>query len=524
MKQIRYLFVKSVYIWALILEICVFGCSEEQLDDIAVITQENSSRAIPTPYMDWENLDWMPTPSNQSRISSPWSGQGSIVPTYGIDIANDRKASDGWTLLYNTFDSTAPAPLVNPYFVLYNKYRGIMRVYLYLTTSFVTPSSYLQDGLSVNSMYDTSILSFLGNDVVDFSNKPKQYMQMQPVPLDASFPLASYRWYIMQYELAYDPNIPNIPYNQIQLSWTMNYYNVTGVALGGDLVGKLNGVIGNSSDPNFFSSFTNTVGKVAGVGVLAGVGKEMLTNNTINAETGENKLGLPKGVFKDLVKGVSAALSSAAGGLPGAAMSLLSAVIGGGSTSTPISFDLKADITLEGTMTNSGAFPSSPTSLYMPGTNIASSASGYIPLYNECLGVVGFVSNPQLLTNDRYTEYTETDPFDNRTYTYSYHCLTFPEIDFLSYLNINPSVLKYADVNVTRQDLIVRLLDGSLLINPECITWEEGGYAYGVAAPGDPTHDMGVRFIIQVKPKDGSPIVTLVKTLLLKENRKCNRA
>ena len=114
-----------------VLSVSINSCSGYEFDNIDMT--KTQTRAVPTPLFDWENLDWMPTPSMQSQIPSPWSGQGSLVGTYGIDIINDRKACDGWELLYNTFDSNVTAPLVNPYFVLYNKYRGIMRIYLYLT-------------------------------------------------------------------------------------------------------------------------------------------------------------------------------------------------------------------------------------------------------------------------------------------------------------------------------------------------------------------------------------------------------
>lgn len=245
-----YLFVLSLFIG-----FSIGSCSDNEFEELSDNSNATKvqTRAVPTPVFDWENADWMPTPSMQSRIPSPWSGQGSLVGTYGIDIVNDRKAFDGWELLYNTFDSNVTAPLVNPYFVLYNKYRGIMRIYLYLTTSFVTTSSYIQDGITVVSNRKTSILNYLGQDIIDLDKEPnKQYMQMQPAPMDGSLPLAANRWYMMQYELAYDPNLADIPYKDIQFSWTLNYYNVQQISLGGNITGSLNGTIGSASGSNLF--------------------------------------------------------------------------------------------------------------------------------------------------------------------------------------------------------------------------------------------------------------------------------
>jgi hypothetical protein len=139
----------------------------------------------------------------------------------------------------------------------------------------------LQDGISIVSNHQTSILNFLGNDFIDATVYTKNYSQMQHAPTDGSLPLASNKWFMLQYEIAYDPNISLIPYNNIQFSWFLNYYNVSEIELGGDAVGKLNGIIGSasSSSSDFFSALLNA-GQVTGMGALAIVGKDFLTNNT----------------------------------------------------------------------------------------------------------------------------------------------------------------------------------------------------------------------------------------------------
>lgn len=517
------LFGKSMHIvWIIALCVCYTSCNDDLVvENMSVDNSALVTRAVPTPTMDWENLDWMPTPQGQSQISAPWSGQGSLVPTYGIDIVNDRKASDGWVLLYNTFDASASGPLVNPYFILYNKYRGVMRIYFYVTTSFITASSYIQDGITVNSNFLTSILNFLGQDMVDVTqNVITKYMQMQPAPLDGSLPFVSNRWYMIQYELAYDPNISNIPYEQVQLSWTMNFYNVSKINLGGGVVGKLNGTIGKASDPNFFSALGN-VGKTIGEGVIAGVGKDFIEHHTINADTGENTLGLSKSIFKDLSKGISAALSASAGDFPGAFVKLFSAIFGGGTTTTPISFDLRADINLEGTSSEQGGFPSTPTSFWIPGTNISSNASGYIPAYDKVLGVVNFVGTqrPTIKSVEQVREYEAEDPYNGFHYTYTYHTLSFSDnVDCSAWLKINPEVLKVADVTIKKQE-VVAYSEGAFLINPG-FTWYEGYVEVGAPPFPEPDYTLGVRFTIEVKPKDGSPSAIILKTIVCNQDRK----
>lgn len=501
-----YLFVLSLFIG-----FSIGSCSDNEFEELSDNSNATKvqTRAVPTPVFDWENADWMPTPSMQSRIPSPWSGQGSLVGTYGIDIVNDRKAFDGWELLYNTFDSNVTAPLVNPYFILYNKYRGIMRIYLYLTTSFVTTSSYIQDGITVVSNCKTSILNYLGQDIIDIAKEPnKQYMQMQPAPIDGSLPLAANRWYMMQYELAYDPNLADIPYKDIQFSWTLNYYNVQQISLGGNITGTLNGTIGSSSGSNLFKPLLG-VGKAVGTGVLAGVGKDLMTHNTINAETGENKLGLSNKIFKDVAKGVSAALSAASGNIPSAIMGLLSAVVGGSSsTPTPISLTLKAEIELKGTGTEGGAFPSTPVSFWIPGTNITSEATGFVPVYNKNLGVLYLHEKPTLLINSYYKEkYEELDPMygHDMMIGFNYYCL-FPTVDFSDYLIFNPEIEKLAYVEILKQDIVY-----SGEVNPKsawCGEIDIYRDEYGPVLPAI----LAIRFTIKVSPKNGTSPSIIIKT------------
>ena len=86
-----------------------------------------------------------------------------------------------------------------------------MRIFLYTTTQFISPSTYLQDGISIISNHKSSLLNFMGEAIVDGSKNKETYSQMQPAPDDGSLPLASNKWYMMQYELAYDEQIAQLP-------------------------------------------------------------------------------------------------------------------------------------------------------------------------------------------------------------------------------------------------------------------------------------------------------------------------
>ena len=509
------------------------GCKDELF--IENESTPISTRAIPTPEFDWENCDWMPTPKGQSPIPSPWVGQGSIVSVYGIDVVNDRKASDGWLLLYNSFNSTATGPLINPYFILYNKHRGLMRIFLYTTTPFISPSTYIQDGLSITSSgYKSSMLNFMGEYIID-TDKPKQtYSQMQPAPDDGSLPLASNKWYMVQYELAYDKGISKLPYNSIQMAWYMNYHNVEKIKLGGDLVGTIKGTIGSSSENNIFSNLGKAVGdvaKVAGTGVVAGLGENFLTKNTINEDTGQNKLGLPNSIFKAALKGIRSAITNSANGLPGQIIGIFSAMFKKGESPQLVSLNIKANINLEGTGLNSGSFPSSPTSFWMPGTSIPPTAIGYLPLYNESLGIFNFVKGNITITGKRdiriLNVVDEGETVINET-------VSFYPRDFSQYLEFNPSIRDIVNIKIQKQELLIFVEDKARSVTTNAKVEEFGdekgyvdpneikcGLYFGQSSPEEvPPFDekpfkCAVRFTLLIEPHDGAAATVVTKTFLL---------
>lgn len=111
------------------------------------------------PSLDWENISFMPTPPNTPLIPVPWQG-GLGGAKIDDDIIFDYKHENGWELVYNTFSTTAS---YNPqYFMLYNKYRGLLRVYFYITLNSNYPSSNITHFLNLRGAYASGspILNF----------------------------------------------------------------------------------------------------------------------------------------------------------------------------------------------------------------------------------------------------------------------------------------------------------------------------------------------------------------------------
>ncbi len=481
------------------------------------------TRTVPTLYFDWENVDWMPTPQGQSRIPTPWIGQGSLVGTYDWEIINDHKAFDGWELLYSTFDPNAPSVLINPYFVLYNKYRGIMRVYIYLTTQFVTTSSQLQDGISIASSHkNISLLRFCGKEFIHPNSYPTEFNQLQPKPKNGSAPMAANKWYMMQYELAYDPALLNMNYQDVQLCWWLNYVNVAEIKMQSRSVGDIIGTIGTAtaSGRNPFS--TDNLNKIASQLILTNVDKtvaESLRDTTSN----KNSLNLPQKFFEGIVSSINDAAKLGIGDILKKSFSFLNAIIGGVSTTapTPISLKLEVCTTTKGALTEFGSFPSSPASMWIPGTSISSSAIGIIPLYNNPLGICNMFQQPTITLINRSRIYNEPDePFDpDQMLTITEGELDYEIQDYSQYLIINPELQKIADVTIERQDIVTTGYDHTfgekdfIHIPAHTYSYIQGTTFNNHELPSNLTYY--VRFAIKVSPHNGAPESIIYKTFEL---------
>ena len=111
--------------------VSISSCIKEEILENNLIEIQPLTKSILPEVFDWENADWMPTPPGQAQIPMPWGGQGSISAFYGPDVVYDFKRVNGWRLVYSSFRDNGEE-LIDPYFMLYNIYRGTLRIYFYL--------------------------------------------------------------------------------------------------------------------------------------------------------------------------------------------------------------------------------------------------------------------------------------------------------------------------------------------------------------------------------------------------------
>lgn len=497
--------------------------SVEDSDSLLVVSAQ--TRAV-IPYdFDWENIDWMPTPPGQN-ILVPWApGPGSLLTTYDLDVLNDHKSTDGWVLIYNSFDPNSTRDLVNPFFVLYNKYRGLIRFYIYFTTPFMVTSKNLCDIISIDrstvSYYPTT-LGYTGTLYQELDKIYDYSRQIQPAPKDGSSPVNTYRWYMCEYELAYDPRIYN---DDILLKWNLNYSDVIQYHFGGNYKGSINGTIGSSAKTsNPLSDILNGAVKATGQGII-GLGSEKIIK-----DIKEDKMGLGTEVALSVFQGFA---SVATGNYTTFIKGIANMVFGGSSGTTAQSVNLKVggELTLDGTGTTYGSLPSMGLSFWLPSKNISSGTLGTTPLYNYPLGVIGITSTPQYGPGRYVLEQAEMeDPYDGHIFPYTIVKVYPKQLENKHRLIFNEEVLKIADIRILREDLVYiartrTIVNGKVVLAGQIIEgndvpvaegndsscWEYGWFC-NEGVLHHKVNGLCARFFIEIRPRNGTPPIILTKT------------
>lgn len=490
------------------------ACKSEDAEEY-LCTSTKMAYSIIQEEFDWENADLMPTPAGVTPIPPPWIGQGSLVGTYDLDVINDRKKSEGWRLLYNSFSTDPNIYQQNPFFILYNEYRGIMRIFYYATDSFVQTSSNIIDNLSIVSSHSVKMFNFADKEIINGNDTKTSLQHIQPKPFDGSMPLASHRWYMAQYELAYNPDIMSIPYNQIAFNFNLNFIDVSDITLNGTEVSELKGTVGEQSTGEFSKAFNSTL-KNGGKAALSNISYSLLKKGVDG--NGKNVFGIKDATYQKILKKMGDAASSSVSGVWGAAAGLLNSILFGTKTSpTPIYATINTEMKATGELSQKGAFPAMPITFYMPGTQIPSDAPGRLPLYNKPLGVFNINGNGLniYVTHTKTQRIRHDDPYNpGEPITESWETLTCGQLlDYSAYLQFNPEIEKIADINILKQEVFAMDKGGYIYNKTEFKAYNSG--EHGTVIEEIPDVQFYLYFAIEVKPKDGCPSTIISKTFYL---------
>lgn len=476
----------------------LFSCKKDFGDSITTASQ---SKDGPPNYgnFNWENpinnVMMGALPPGPLNPYLPWTSQtGNYIDA---SIISDYKSSDGWVLVYNTFDPanyTANAANGGLYFALYNTYRGLLRFYLYIPSGQFGGGQNIQHGLSVytGTGATTSVLNFDGTDLIDPAINQVSFTKTNNTGVAQAG-----GWYAMQYEIAYDPNFSNNQFPNLGIAWNSRTINVSQLTVNGSITGNITGNITQQGNDGLGSTIINGALAAAEIyGAGSGTGGWGSTNLTVYQ-------------------------NAASGGLAGNISGFLSGIFGGNSNnSQEVDLKMNASVNLSGILTTPNYL--APNTFVFPGEGIAANNGSNPPLYLSSLGVFNLTQRPIVYGHPVRTQVSAT----NSDHVVGGYKTTY-SIAPLSFV-VNPVVSSIANVNIIKQEIV--------LINPIYQGWPMWqyqtngnqetignysaltGFSYITEAGNinlTPGLEIAVRLTISVSPTNGTtPPITIVKTFL----------
>ncbi len=433
--------------------------SISQCDFKGIITDPNNpvNNELPikkNTFFNWMNPTW---PGNTTCYPGP--GVDFTSPFYRIDnlealrLLKDYKPQDGWELIRRDFGYTDNGTLItdrpeHTYLILYNKYRGILRVILR------TCRKEDYNGAQINIRFQNPTFQ---TALLDLSNTAQALDAPHEVNIEFTAATTFYnddsKYFYADYPLAYDPCTCTY---QSRLQILSSLIETSTITLSGAITGNI------VSITNKNGSVDNKDGSTSWKKITAGSEKLVQVHKTIDAFTTKSleyanaldKIGMAQ-VFVSMGAELKKdnAFQAGLSALPwiGSAVSLLDLFIGGGKKSAtpgpvelmPLSVNLNAK--LDGTMITTAPYHSIgfPT----PGSLNAQNDVDAYPYYNEVLGVFNLLNTPVMQTKKVTETYTSDDGSRYRL-TYEYYRLKLSEIKYV----LNPAA------EVTIQDMKVAIL------------------------------------------------------------------
>gem|GEM_PF-3337893 len=154
------------------------------------------------------------TPGNSVTIVSPFYDQSGNVNTFSLSnsFAKDYNSVDGWELLYKNF-GTPSQGVISPYFMLYNRYSGTIRIFVNIVNS--GDFTFTNAGLNLtlkrptnipNSqvLRQTAVLNQLGTYSFSSEDMQKNAKHFSPNAYTNSGVNNNYFWLYADFQTLYD--------------------------------------------------------------------------------------------------------------------------------------------------------------------------------------------------------------------------------------------------------------------------------------------------------------------------------
>jgi hypothetical protein len=348
-------------------------------------------------------------------IFSPFSNNSNPEPNiihFTGQSVKDYEPSEGWELAQVNFGAPSN-PYPNPTLMLYNRYLGILRIFIHVpysenfnrNTATIDVLFFYPDG--INNRYETALLAPVGRVLkgLDFFEKNLVTTSLQRSKEKGLF------WLYADLPVAYDPCTCK---NFTGIRVRPNFINVQKVDLKTSIL-TTNLMTGGNASNNFGSNishalnaFNNTITDATKRGTQVATSVETASKfldtyilNQFKRRDSSYLIPLNNGIDgffqidflsqlkvpKDVKDGL---------GIFGAVFGLVEYFVTGGKTTATSASNINYRVT--GTITDS--IPGQESILYLPGSNWQGQSSGnavkFKPVYNNAMGIFSLVETPKI--------------------------------------------------------------------------------------------------------------------------------
>jgi len=321
------------------------------------------------------------------NVLLPWFSNSGPASYLGTFPQIDFKKSDGWTLLYRDFGTPASGASPMPFFILYNKYRGLLRVFFYNS---ITLQGYSFAMLKLN-LSGTST-----SPLLTYSDAEKPFLDdfTTNIVVSSVFKMPILQWTFADLNIiGYDNSLSS---KNLALQFELIGVNETDLKLSGGIT--LEQIVGSAAS-NANVGFTGKSDDLTGYLNAITSPASKAWNNFKSYYTAQNDLKIESEKTENQGKWYTNALkdisnvvnTSPTKFIPGfaAIAGFVDGVVGlirgnTGQAPTPIPLNFRGNIQLGGKMTGYNTLAN--FYLYVPGT-LYSSTDSRAPLDNTPIGV-----------------------------------------------------------------------------------------------------------------------------------------
>nr|WP_315258028.1 T9SS type A sorting domain-containing protein [uncultured Flavobacterium sp.] len=373
-------------------------------------------------HFNWENsttFKYNTTYQPNSYTPNPFLSNQSAFQD--IALQQDYKAENGWEAIaynigYDNNNNALQAPPQHTYFLLYNKFRGILRV---LVKWSGVPSTFnnAQLTLQFSSGFQTNLL-----DMTTYE-KPllSPHIPNPKYTTNLTFFNDATSWSYADFKVNYDPCTCNFTENARLKLYTNLIQNST-INLTGAINGTITSIANGSGTDTSGGKFWSSLDGASKTFTTAHKGVKSFVDNYEKVYSTLNDNGVTINAIKSLgnFMKTNSFMKAGLAATPyvGQAVKFMSSLFGGGGGENgplelaPMSVDLA--VKLNGTVSLNA--PMHDFTLGLPGSQTSASLPGIYggqPLYNEPMGVFSLIDEPTMY-------YTETVTTQNEAQYYWY--------------------------------------------------------------------------------------------------------